>query len=837
MLVPAFMGFCALAAFSWVGGWRFLEITLYEPIVWLLKGASIIGIIAALWPLRHFKWPDDERITTRIETSSQLKDRPLTAQSDDIALGGGDPLAGAIWREHQARMVDRLSDLTAGAPKPDANRFDPYAIRAILPVLAVAAFFVSQSPVGGTLYDLFSHENRSAPLATRLDAWVNSPAYTKKQPIYLTKNGERTETAAVIETPINSEFFLRLVNAPSDLVPKFISGSGEQKLLPKPETENKTEHEYVFTLKEAGSIILSNGDQEYAKWAFDVTPDTPPSIKFTSPPRAALSGSLELNFEVEDDYGVISAEAKIQGLEKASENARPLVKAPEVPLSLPRQRAKKGEVNINRDLTEHPWAGGKATLQLIAKDDSGQIGKSKLVEFKLPGRVFSKPLALALVEQRRILAQDANQQHYVADLLDAVLSAPPSYIDDTNAFLGMNVAYRRIRSADNDDELLSSLDLLWDIAMAVEFGDLSEVEKRLREAQQALSDALEKGASQEEISKLMKELRQAMNDMMQALREQARNNPQAQNPFQQSQNTQTVTDRDIQKMMDRIEDLAKSGSEDAARELLNEMQRMMDNMRTGLHEQQPHAEGNQNNKALDELSDLMQQQQELMDQTFDMQRRQQNQGKRGGSQQNSQDQRGNNQSPSDQNSGELSDNSEGRDSEISKGELAEALEQLRKQQESLKERLGKLGEQLENLGMEPSDELGQAQSEMQEAGKNLGKGDAGTAAGNQGRALEALRKGAQQMMNQMAGDRQSGGQQQSQDSGDGQSTAQQGQDPLGRSQSSRAGDNGINANSKLPTEIDAQRARKIMEAIRERLSIPDNSVLENNYLERLLKRQ
>ena len=137
--------------------------------------------------------------------------------------------------------------------------------------------------------------------------------------------------------------------------------------------------------------------------------------------------------------------------------------------------------------------------------------------------------------------------------------------------------------------------------------------------------------------------------------------------------------------------------------------------------------------------------------------------------------------------------------------------------------------------MEPSDELGEAQGEMQEAGKNLGKGDAGTAAGNQGRALEALRKGAQQMMNQMAGDRQSGGQQQSQQSGDGESTSQQGQDPLGRNR--QEGGMGNSSNVNVPDEIDAQRARRIMEAIRKRLSIPDNSIFENNYLERLLKRQ
>ena len=73
--------------------------------------------------------------------------------------------------------------------------------------------------------------------------------------------------------------------------------------------------------------------------------------------------------------------------------------------------------------------------------------------------------------------------------------------------------------------------------------------------------------------------------------EQARNNPQANNPFEQD-NAQMLTQNDLERMMDRIEDLAKSGSQDAARQMLSELQRMMDNLRAGRHEQQRQAEGN-----------------------------------------------------------------------------------------------------------------------------------------------------------------------------------------------------------------------------------------------------
>ena len=40
---------------------------------------------------------------------------------------------------------------------------------------------------------------------------------------------------------------------------------------------------------------------------------------------------------------------------------------------------------------------------------------------------------------------------------------------------------------------------------------------------------------------------------------------------------------------------------------------------------------------------------------------------------------------------------------------------------------------------------------------------------------------------------------------------------------------------KIPGEVDAQRARRILEAIRKRLAIPESPLIEKDYLERLLK--
>jgi len=808
---------CSFLIFSWLGLWRIIDTDDTQVLLWIVRAFFAVAFIASLWPLKQFIKPKPEEITRRIEVKSELEHRPITAQSDELAMGERDGFSEVLWREHKTRMSSQLNNMTSGAPAPKANRFDPFTIRAILPILVFAAFFFSFSSVGGKLSDSYIKQESTAELLTRMDAWINPPEYTRKPPIYLSL-GEGEQTLKSLTVPTGSDFFLRIIGN-SD-VKLLLGGEANETLIQPEEAEEIAEEiEYKFTLKKDNVIRLTHRDNELAQWGIAIIEDKAPEIAFSEQPKSALSGSLELGYNVKDDYGVVSARAIINSVEQADPNARPLVDAPEVDLPLPRFRATKGLAKANRDLTQHPWAGSRVTIQLEATDDAKQTGTTEAREITLPGRRFSKPLALAIVEQRRILALDANQQRYVANLLDAVSTAPPEFINNANATLAMRVAYRRIVDAQNDDDLRSSLDLLWEIALAVEFGDLSDAERALREAQEKLSEALENRASQEEIEQLMQELRQAMNEMMQALAEQARQNPQAQNPFEQN-DAQQLTQNDLQRMMDQIEDLAKSGSQDAARQMLSELQRMMDNLRAGQHQQQRQAEGNELNQNLDKLSELMQQQQRLMEESYRMQR-QQEQGLRPNSGEQQQNQQQGEQSQ------------QGQNGQMTQEEFEQALQALREQQEALQQQLGELGQKLEELGLGQSQELEQAQREMGEAGENLGEGNPAGAGTDQGEALEALRQGAQNMMQQMAGDRQQGGQQQSQQNGQGQSSSQsRGSDPLGREEGE-----GLTADSdtRIPGEIDAQRARRILEAIRDRLAIPDNPLIEKDYLERLLK--
>ncbi len=840
-LVPAFLAAILFVTVSWAGLWQVLP----DWGRWVLLAAFATVFVASLATLRGFSFPSRETLLRRIEKASGFRNRPVTAQIDKPA-NSGDSFARALWEEHQKRAARELDNLTAGTARPDGNRFDKYALRAILPIFAFIALGYSFSLNGGRILDAFEPRIDTAKVLSRLDVWLTPPAYTARPPVYLSdiKSALIDENEPANTTPTQSvagsELTIRYVGD-EEITARLSSPDAIAPILPADETSEASSNSTTGTLSlsrvmdSSAMVEILARDQVIARWPIDILQDAAPQIALTDAPGRAESGALELNYEVSDDYGVVSARGIITRLDEADPNARPLVEAPELPLPLPRARAKSGTTKVNRDFSDHPWAGSEVELTLEATDDPGQTGRSLPVKITLPGRTFVDPMAKALVEQRRILAMNANNTLLVANMLDAVTTHPDVFEIETGVFLALQSAYRKISDNESDDQLREAMDILWETALALELGDLSEVERKLREAQERLSEALENNAGDEEIERLMEELRQAMNDFLEQLAREMAENPIQQNPLNNMDNMQTLTQRDLERMMQRIEDLAKSGSKDAARELLSEMQRMMDNLRAGQHQQQRQQEGNQLNQSLDKLAELMQRQQQLMDETFSMQRRQQQmqqqQGQNGEQQEQDRQQQGQNgdRQQQDQQNGE-----QAQSGEMTTEEFEEAMRQLQEQQQALEQELSELGRQLEDLGLDPSEGFGEAEQEMAEAGRNLGKGSPGEAAGDQGQALEALRKGAQSMMQQMAGDRNQGGQQPGQQGQNGQQRMG-GTDPLGRR--NEANGRIDDGDTRVPDEIDAQRAREIMDAIRKRLSDPLRPLLERDYLDRLLKSQ
>jgi len=548
-------------------------------------------------------------------------------------------------------------------------------------------------------------------------------------------------------------------------------------------------------------------------WRFTAIPDKPPTIALAKDPEGQARGSLQLNYKLEDDYGVVGAQARFKLLKSEGTNGQPpraLYDAPEITLSLPQARTRAGVGQTLKDLTEHPWAGTDVAMTLVARDEAANEGVSAPFEFRLPERPFSKPMARALVEQRRILALDADAQANVLTALNALTLAPERFNMETNVYLGMRSIFWQLARAKTDDQLRDVVARMWDMAVNLEDGNVSDAEQALRAAEEALRQALERGASDEEIKKLTDQLRAALDKFLQALAEQLRKNPQ-QLARPLDPNTRQVRPQDLRSMIDRLEQMARSGAKDAAKRLLQELQSMLENLQMARPGQQMDGGDDDMMQALDELQDMIRKQQQLRDRTF----------------QEGQDRR--------------RDRQRGQQGDQQMGELQQNQQQLREQLKKLMEELRKKGfgqNQQQQQGQQgqrgPGDQFGEAGEAMGQAEGQLGEGDADGAVGSQGRALEALRRGAQNLAQQMQQQGMMGmGMGPGQPDRMGRPRAQQETDPLGRPLRGR--DYGDDTTVKVPGEIDVQRARRILEELRKRFGETFRPQLELDYIERLLR--
>ena len=369
--------------------------------------------------------------------------------------------------------------------------------------------------------------------------------------------------------------------------------------------------------------------------------------------------------------------------------------------------------------------------------------------------------------------------------LTALAIAPELFGTPANVYLGLKQARTSLEHARSDADLLDVAALLWAMAQQIEDGDFTQAQRDLRAAEQALREALQRGASDQEIKKLMQQLREAANRFMS---EMARNSPPDSNA--EDQNLQA---QDLDKLLDQMEDSARNGSREDAQAMLDQMQEMFENMRSAREGQESPAD-REMRKQIGELEKLLRDQQKLRDDTFrsdqkDHARRRARRNQSDPLQQDlqgQQDQDGSNAPDQGDNDSDQADN-QGQD------QADQGQPQLGDRQQELRDRLAELQRKLKSLGMKGEKGFDDAQGDMKEAEGDLkggqggkqgqsGKTGKGAAVDAQGRALEALRDGAQGLQKQMDGQGQGKGR-----NGRGNYVArrsrpgqQLGEDPLGR---------------------------------------------------------
>jgi uncharacterized protein (TIGR02302 family) len=798
---------------SWSGLWLWL------PVLGRAIGLGLFVVLtlAALAPLIKFRWPSPHEALSRLDRGSGVPHRPATALSDTLA--STDPVAQALWQVQRQRTLAVLASIRAGLPTPRLARHDPWALRALVALTLVATFVAAGEERRARVAAAFDWNGVLAPANIRVDAWVAPPLYTNKPPIILTaqKDAAPGDAGAVLAVPAGSTLIVRASGGTLDIA---VTGQIAETAPTGQPPNGTSERHFAIAGDGTARVRAPSG---LPSWSFAASADRPPSIVLAKDPERLARGALQLSYKLEDDYGVTEAHARFAARPtegaKATDNgkapARPLFEPQQFALMLPNARTRAGVGQTAKDLTEDPYAGADLRLTLSARDEAGNEANSEPHDLRLPERLFTKPLARALIEQRRILALDANQSGAVYAALDALLIEPEMFLPEAGHYLGLSTLANQLERARSDDSLREVVGNLWALAVTIEDGNISDVEKTLRAAQEALKQALERGASDEEIKKLTENLRAALDNFMRQLAEQMKNNPQ-QLARPLDPNTKVMRQQDLNAMIERMERLSRSGDKDAAKALLEQLQQMLENLQMA----QPGQSGDGDmEQALNELGDMIRKQQQLRDKTF----------KQG------QDQRRErNRQPGDQGMGDLQQDQQALRDRLQKLQQELAKRGMNPGQRGQKGEQGQQGQQGQQGDQgEGGDGLADADGAMGDAGGRLGEGNADGAVDSQGKALDALRKGAQKLAESMQpGDGEGQGDGPGQRAGRQQSGGRD-SDPLGRPLHGR--EFGDDLTVKIPGEIDVQRVRRILEELRRRLGDTQRPQIELDYLERLLK--
>ncbi len=776
----------------------------------VFTGVVVMFGLAVLWALGRGLWRF--RMPSRAEAMDRLDQtmpgRPLAALVDHPAIGSDDPATQAVWQAHLDRMAARAAK--ARAPEPDLriSDRDPYGLRFVAATgFAMALLFGTLGQVA-EVGDAMAGAPQPVTGGPSWEGWVEPPLYTGRPSLYL-----NDIVADGFEVPEGSRITLRIYGDAGEI-------GISQTLQPDVPAEDPDSLSRQFMVERSGDLEITGGTSR--SWQITMLADQAPSVDLAEPVAGVPPGSVQMTYAAQDDYGIAGGQAVLTldpeaadrryGLAVDPEPREPLVL--DLPLPYRGSRADFSEVLVE-DLSQHPFATLPVRLELSVEDDAGQTGTRTLELDRLPGRRFFDPVANALIEMRRDLLWSRENAPRVGQLLRAITHRPEGLFEDEAIYLAVRGVIRRLESggdslsAERRDEVAQ---ILWDTAVQIEEGDLSDALERLRRAQDRLSEAMRQGASDAEISQLMQELREAMQDYMQDLADNMQPNDGTDQPDQQGE-TMELSRNDLEEMMQRIEELMQQGRMDEAQEMLDALRQMMENLQITQNGNDPNGPRTPGQQSMQDLQDTLRNQQGLADEAFrDLQERFNPNGP--GSDQPGQD-------------GNQQGNQQG--GENDSGSLAERQRALREQ----------LRDQAQNLPGAGTPEGDEALRRLEEAGRamndaigELERGDLADALDSQSEAMEALREGMQSLGEALARDQEG-------DPGQGQATGNMEaerplQDPLGR-QAGNSGAFGTDESYEQREEA-FRRARELLDEIRRRSAEQDRPDVELDYLRRLLDR-
>ena len=782
------------------------------------------------------RYRDPDVATARAALDAQSDLRPLQSLADRPTKP--DPEAQALWYAHQERLSDAARRLRVPSFSEAWRQADPFRLRffGALVLAVILALNLGQVPLRFSKALDPDYGSLFGAESIRIEAWITPPSHTGQAPRFLDSD------TASLRVPSGSILTIR---AQAPTAPR-LRLRGETRRDVRFEVTPEGAFEVQQELQ--NSVILSvRWWGERARWAVDTEPDLPPSVSFVEMPVLGDGDRLEFSWSAKDDYGLEKLQLAIRPLESPGTEDR-------VDVDLGAVSPKAKEADSALDLTRERWAGARVQLALIVTDGAGQSAESEPFEMLLPEKLLLQPLAKAIQDVRvTVLREDLeypdiestqepleNEAVFVSAtqrighapsrikraglMLDGITYEGAAYYEDVMMYTGLRSAHQTLLTSSSIAEAKSTEPLLWALALRAEYGSAADALAALLAARAALEEALRDGASEEEIRRRMQAFKEAAQRYVAARMAEAmaRGLPEGQDftDSAQPQPGQSLGGQSFSDMLDALEDLTETGATDQARQLLADITNMLENLEFQQGQAggegfpgMPGQEGSEDaesvpqeereiTETMQELLDLLREQRELNDETLAQQR-----GERSGGAPNSGD-GGSTNLPDWMQSDDLADR---------QGELGNRVEDL-----SDRRGTGQLGDDT-GIDSRTLRAIERAQRRAQQA---LNGGNEALALRNQEQATEQLRGLAEQLAETLDDLRAArlGDNDQVEESADGS--------PFGAPNSGGADDsNSVD----IPDEIERQRARDILDLLRQRYDETSDET-EREYLERLLDR-
>lgn len=823
----------AVTAFWRVALWNILFAGL-----WLLQIPAIGGktstiatlilyIAGSLWLLwkdgRKFHWPKRREVDRRLEETSKLHHRPLTAIEDKLA-NPEEHNARTLWSRGKSRALATVHKLKTPLPRPILATQDPMALRVLAVLIVIIGAIVAGpawkerihlglNPLYGTL---------DKKVDKSITIWVTPPQYTAQDQVILQGRGNHKDVLAIPDGSVIKAQVTRGIGQPYVVV-------GEHKMPMKQSDEKNWSYEFPLTPEyaTAETIEIRQMGLRRAAVPFHFVEDKPPEISLMEEPQTIDKGQIQLSLKVKDDYSVddlvvhmrLDDTMKDKPLGADFEDKRAVVSAPNTEMDL----------KPIYDLAWHPWAGLPVVFEITAIDHKKQLAKLPPIHVTLPERTFQHPTARKLITMRKRLIRtpEVAAQNVAQELFD-ILVTPGSYNGHPVVFLSLKTMSSRLVYDPSIKSIRDIIAQLWDTAIQIEDGNMAMAARDMRNAQRNLEQVLSNpNATQEEINRALDEFREAMaNYFQEMVREMQKQMAEGETMMVPPEMLAGVLNpQDLQNFLDELTAQAMSGDKDAARELLSKLQQMMDSMNPGNGRMEMPKDMKFKMSAVGELQKLIEKQEELLAQT---------KSQAEGMTQSDRTQGYGDTLPIDE---ETLKNLFGDDYVPPPAPKVPAVPSTsaidtsknKEEQEALRFVLGKLMTDADSELGEIPENMGKAELEMRGSSKQLGDNRPDVAIPHQEETIKLLKQAMDQMSEQLA---QQLKQMMALSLGPGAGRL----DPLGRPMDDGDGPSMFPSNRvKIPDESERKKVREILDSIRRRSGELQRPDYELEYYRRLMQ--